>query len=110
MALLAVHLIRSKDGRAAVIIIGYLTQLIPWIIISRITFEYHYFPCTVFLVLAIAFVLDGLWQTGEKWVVYGFTGVSLGLFLLFYPVLTGVWANTRWCRHVLKWLPSWPFG
>lgn len=110
MALLVVHLVRRKDGRAAVIIIGYLTQLIPWVIISRITFEYHYFPCTVFLVLAIAFVLDGLWQAGKRWLVYGFTGVTLSLFLLFYPVLTGVWVNTKWCRSVLKWLPTWPFG
>ena len=44
-----------KDKTAAFILAGYLAQLLPWVLITRLTFEYHYFPCTVFLVLSLGY-------------------------------------------------------
>ncbi|HIR87095.1 MAG TPA: glycosyltransferase family 39 protein, partial [Candidatus Limivicinus faecipullorum] len=48
--------IGRRDQRAAFILLGYLAQLVPWIFVSRLTFEYHYFPCTVFLVLTMGYI------------------------------------------------------
>lgn len=47
-----------RKPAAILIWVGYFCQLVPWIIITRTTFAYHYFGCSLFLVLAISFIFD----------------------------------------------------
>ena len=104
--------VMNRSGRALFILVGYLAQLVPWMFVSRLTFAYHYFPCLIFLVLAIALVLDAVWDSGRKAakpIVYSFTGVCVGLFAAFYPVLTGVRASQQYTDIFLQWFESWPF-
>lgn len=97
------------DRTALFILVGYLAQVLPWVFISRLTFEYHYFAATLFLVLALGYVFDRLRQRGSFGIVYVFTAASGALFALFYPVLTGVTVSRSYAWNVLKWLPDWPF-
>ncbi len=103
---------KRRHPAAVLIWIGYLCQLVPWIFISRTTFAYHYFGCSLFLVLAICFIFDELITRRAKnqYLVFGFTGLQVGLFALFYPVLSGVENSISFCLRFLKWLPSWPWG
>lgn len=96
-----------RDKKAGFILIGYLAQLVPWMFVGRITFEYHYFACTVFLTLAVCFVLDVLRRTGTQGrrAMYAVALVSVMLFAAFSPVLTGTETGMN---PYLKWLPSWP--
>ena len=98
----------KRDRRAAFIVIGYLAQLLPWVFISRITFEYHYFACTVFLTLALALLFDELRERGQMRLVYACTGMCVALFVLFYPALAGIEVSRTFSANFLKWLPSWP--
>lgn len=97
-----------RDKRAGFLLIAYFAQLIPWMFITRITFEYHYFPCAAFLVLTVGYVFNLMRQNEKHWELYvsGFTALSMALFVLFYPALSGrpVAAN-----GLLSWLPTWPF-
>ena len=97
------------DRTALFILVGYLAQVLPWVFISRLTFEYHYFAATLFLVLALGYVFDRLRQRESFGIVYVFTAASGALFALFYPVLTGVTISRSYAWNVLKWLPDWPF-
>ena len=104
--------IRDRDHRAGFILIGYLANLLPWVLVSRLTFAYHYFPCTVFLVLALGRIFEGLRRRDRKWKlsVGSFTAVCVGLFVMFYPVLSGMRVSEDYCRHFLKWFEdTWPF-
>ncbi len=96
-----------RDKRAAFILIGYLAQIVPWMFVRRITFEYHYFACTVFLTLAVCYVLDVLRRAGKqgRYAMYAVALISVMLFAAFSPVLTGT--ETGMTTY-LKWLPSWP--
>lgn len=100
-----------RDRRAGFILTGYLVQLLPWVIITRTTFEYHYFGCSVFLVLALAYVFDLMirYRKHGKRHVYGLTVLSLVLFIGFFPVLAGLPMNRVLQDTVLGWLPTWPF-
>lgn len=111
MALCAVFAIKRRDDISLFILIGYLAQLLPWVFITRTTFEYHYFPSSVFLVLALArmFRLMKDSTKGWKFNVYGLTGLACALFVVFYPVLSGLRVNAQLASNLLKWLPSWPF-
>jgi len=100
-----------RDKKAAFIVVGYLAQLAPWFFITRTTFAYHYFPSTVFLVLALAHVFSTIRcnLTHWKWPIISFTVVSLVLFIVFYPVLTGITIPRWYGDAFLEWLPRWPF-
>ena len=100
----------KRDRTALFILIGYLAQLLPWVFVSRVIFEYHYFPSVVFLVLALGHVFRTveLRYPRPKGVILSFTAVSVVLFLAFYPVLSGL-AVPRWYElKFLKWLGTWP--
>jgi len=102
--------VRRKDKAALFLLVGYLAQLVPWLGVKRIIFEYHYFPCLPFLVLAICYVLDALRGIDRRWPrrALCFAGAAVVLFALFYPALSGVETSSFYFYRLLKWLPSWP--
>ena len=97
-----------RDKKAGFLLIGYLAQLLPWVFITRITFEYHYFPSSVFLILALGYVFS-LMGRRERWRILGLTGLCAALFLLFYPALSGLRVDNSTASALLQWLPTWPF-
>ncbi len=104
--------IKERDERAVFILIGYLANLLPWVLVTRLTFAYHYFPCTVFLVLAIGYIFADLCRRDPhwRWSVGGFTAVAGLLFLVFYPVLAGIPRSPGYSKVFLKWFAdTWPF-
>lgn len=96
-----------KDRRCGFILLGYLAQLVPWIPIARLTFAYHYFPCTVFLALSMGQMFNVCRLNSKAWRLQlaGFVVGSLVLFMLFYPALSGA---PRGVTDILRWLPTWP--
>ena len=101
-----------RDRRAAFLLLGYGAQLGPWVFITRVTFEYHYFAASVFLVLALGYVFALLLEareTGERARVLGLVGLSAAVFALFYPALSGEPVDNAAATRLLKWLPTWPF-
>ena len=112
MAANVLLMIKDRDGRAAFTVIGYLAQLLPWVLVTRLTFAYHYFPSELFLLLALANVwrkLGELAAPNLRRNMYAVTGACTGLFVAFYPVLTGLRCALWYTRGLLKWFPSWPF-
>ena len=100
-----------RDGDAGFILAGYLAQLLPWVLVTRLTFEYHYFPCSVFLVLGLAYVFRLMEERADHAAFYidAFTVISAGLFVVFYPALSGLRVDNAAATQLLGWLPTWPF-
>ena len=101
--------IGRRDMRSGFILFAYLAQLVPWMAIERLTFAYHYFPCTVFLALSLgqSFNVIRLNQKNWQFKLGAFVLGSGALFLLFYPALSG--APVASDIRSLGWLPTWPF-
>ena len=100
--------VARRDQVSAFILFGYLAQLLPWALVQRLIFAYHYFPCTVFLALALGRCFDLLVRNVPRGKLYvgGFAALSLAVFILFYPDLAGIPIG----RSILRsWLPTWPF-
>ena len=104
--------VQEKDKKALFIALGYFINLLPWVPVSRLTFAYHYFPCTVFLTLALCWLFDDLRRRDPHWktAVYSFTGACVLLFAAFYPVLSGIRCSEKYTTYFLKWFSAtWPF-
>ena len=100
-----------RDRTALFILVGYLAQLLPWVFVSRVVFEYHYFPSTVFLLLALCHVLHSieLRHPRPRGVILSVPAVSILLFAVFYPALSGLPISRAYGTYFLDWLPTWPF-
>lgn len=101
----------KRDRTALFILIGYLAQLLPWVFVTRVVFEYHYFPGSIFLLLALGHIFRTveLRYPQPKPVILSFTIVSVILFAAFFPALTGITVPRWYDLKLLKWLPTWPF-
>ena len=99
-----------RDRTAAFILVGYASGLIPWMFISRLTFEYHYFASAAFLIPAICYVFALIERNrpGRGGYTIGFTVAAVLLFILFFPVLNGIPIDNDLGSRLLGWLPSWP--
>ena len=100
-----------RDRTALFILVGYLAQLLPWVFVTRVVFEYHYFPSSVFLVLALGHVFRTfeLRHARPKRAVVSFTAVAAVLFAAFYPSLSGLRVARWYNLSFLKWMGTWPF-
>lgn len=107
----------TKEKIACFLLIGFLSQYLPWIFIKRDTFIYHYFPCTIFLVLMIGYLFQKINTNIKTCRVKKCFHISIGiytlfiflLFLLFYPVLCGKPVERTFVEQYLRWLPEWVF-
>jgi len=113
MIIMAVRVVRYRDGKALFILIGYLSQLLPWVAVTRILFIYHYFPSTLFIVLALAYIFNLVLQRDGKYsgksVIVSYVAASGLLFAIFYPALSGQYMPKWYYSNFIRWFSTWPF-
>jgi len=94
LASLPYFIVRHRSFPAAVILLGFLTQYLPWFPITRVLFMYHMFGGLIFMVLANAFVIaylaGKLRPPNRQMLVAAHLGIAVVFFGYFYPVWTAV--------------------
>ncbi len=106
---------RKKDGNAIFLLIGYLSQYAPWLLVTRTVFIYHYFPSVPFVTAMVSYSMYQLAnangkQERKKQVqigIYVYVALAIGLFIMFYPVLSGLAIHPEYAKNYLKWFNSW---
>lgn len=100
----------KKDIVGWYIVVGYFSGLLPWIIyVQRIVFAYHFYPTSLFTIIAIVYCINLLNNRKMSIVVPAYLAAYLALFILFLPVITGFGTSQQFARF-LAWLPGWYFG
>jgi dolichyl-phosphate-mannose-protein mannosyltransferase len=105
---------RKRDWRAGFIVLAVAFLYLPWFLVSRPQFLFYATPITPFFVLACVYGLRDLSEAhlaGSRSrpylpVAVGFVVVSVGLFIWFWPALTGgPLSGSAW--QLRAWFPSW---
>lgn len=101
---------KRRNMQLAFLAIAALSQLLPWVFIRRELYIYHYFATVPFLILLLVFWLKYLERDFKYGRQFGivFVVACVIMFVLFYPVITGVPADADYV-NALRWLPRWPF-
>lgn len=108
-----VQLIRKKlalDAPVIMILVGIFSNLLPWVLVSRCVFIYHYFATVPFIIIAAMYLIKSI-EDEHKWFAYfkyTWAGLALCLFALFYPILTGLKIHESYALN-LEWFKSWWF-
>jgi len=105
---------RRRDWRAGFVVVTTLGLYVPWLLVSRPQFLFYATPVVPFLVLACVYALRNLSEmhvAGSRSRPYlpfvvGFVMLSVGLFVWFWPVLTGGPLSDEAFR-LRTWFPSW---
>ncbi len=112
IALIVIRICKGRFGRRTLFLtIAALSQYLPWVLISREVYIYHYFATVPFLLLLMTVLAKYLIERTKhgKKAVFIYLGACLVLFVMFYPVTTGTVVDKAYSDTFLRWLPTWPF-
>lgn len=108
----AILAVRKKDRKMLVIFTAIAFQYFPWFGVSRIVFIYHFFSTVPFMILSIVYVIKALLEKYPemKRLVYTYLALVLILFVMFYPVLSGLEVPRWYVEVFLLWFKgNWVF-
>lgn len=99
----------KRDRQAGFLSIAYLAQYVPWMLVPRLTFIYHYFPASIMMLLCIGYTINRIvhrFQAKGRAAIVGYLTIAACCFLMFYPVVSGYPFYKEWGLH-LRWLKDW---
>ncbi len=90
------------------LLISILANLLPWTLVTRCTFLYHYFPTLPFAILAAVFLISFMEKKEElpSWLKWIWALVSLLFFILMYPAVSGMAVSVKYARFLEYILPT----
>ena len=92
------------------ILVYFFFQWLPYIIITRVVFIYHFYSNVPFLCLGVAFLVNRYWSSSyAKIAAVAYFAATVSLFILFYPVISGVPTTITTVNH-LTWFKGWILG
>lgn len=97
-----------RDKKAGFLCIAYLAQYIPWMSISRITFIYHYFPASLFMILMTGYALLHVkehFSWGKK-AITAYLVIAFVCFFIFFPFVSGLPVSREY-GYSIRWLKDW---
>lgn len=110
VAATALHAVRKRDAAMGVVLTALVCQYLPWVGINRLAFIYHFFSTVPFVILCIVASIRSIELRYPRFraVTWGYLGIAAALFILFYPVLSGLQVPQSYVT-ALRWLPTWLF-
>ena len=99
----------AEYKRAAVIVtVGVAANLLPWLLVTRCTFQYHFFPTVPFIILAALLLVQHLEEEGElpPWVKWAWAALALVYFVLLLPAISGLPIRDSYAYFLEHILPT----
>lgn len=98
------HLFRNNwDVVPAFILIGLLAQFLPWVLVPRGTYIYHYFASIPFLILGITLMFHYLtkrWPLVGRIICIAYLVLCLIWFILLFPYASGLPTPNGWMDFI----------
>lgn len=109
MAWLCLHWLRARNVALIVLVIGFFGQWLPWILVGREAFVYHFLPAVPFGCVAVAMAVVHLFQGNTGWrrtLAIEFVVLVALAFAFFYPTYSFLQISED-ALALRMWLPSW---
>jgi dolichyl-phosphate-mannose--protein O-mannosyl transferase len=99
---------RRRDPAWLTAGLGFFGQWLPWALVSRISFAYHFLPVVPFGCIALALALTRMAEGPKavRWLPWVYVGLVIATFVFFYPIYADVPLTTREFSWRM-WMPTW---
>ena len=99
----------KRTLEAVFILFAFLGLYLPYMFVSRVMFIYHFYYALPFMILALLYLWRDLIEYSSKFIkpFFIFLIIVAGLFLLFYPVLSGYEVPKPYIDDYLIWFKGW---
>lgn len=96
---------------AQFILIALGTTFLPWLLITRSTFAYHFYPSSLFFILSLSYACQWFYHRfpTKKYLIGIYLIIYFLIFLLYYPILSGLPVTQSYLK-ALELLPTWYWG
>ncbi len=99
--------LRQGDGELnpAIIVTAFLAQYLPWVLVPRSMYMYHYFASVPFIILSTVYLLGLIPQERRKLkngLLWGLVALAAIAFVAFYPYASGAMVSTQWLK-AMQW-------
>lgn len=103
-----VHMgVQSWNIAPAFVLIGLLAQFLPWVLVPRGTYIYHYFASVPFLILGTVLMFHWLTQRMPRLgrgVLAAYLLIAALFFVAYYPYASGMPVSVNWLDFMSKFL------
>ncbi len=96
---------RIKPDRALQILcVGVCANFLPWVLVTRCTFIYHFFATVPFILLASVYLLSKAEERyeGIGYVKWAWVALAILFFILLYPGISGLAVSPAWAAFISK--------
>ncbi len=97
----------KKEYISIFILIGFISNFLPFIFIGRVMFLYHYAPALVFSIMALVLCIDKIKNLNTQNIVYTSTIILASFLFLFFSPLTYGLPLTDIELGYRVWFSSW---
>ena len=101
---------KRLDSGYYVLLVAYFSQLLPFALLTRPLFIYHYYSEVPIICALMGALLGKAWEDHVEIrpLIVGVLFAACVLFVVFYPVISG-YPTTIGYEGSLRWLSSWTF-
>jgi len=110
--LMMINFVKTRSWQLGFILLAIASQYLPYMFLKRTSFIYYLYSVTPFMILAITWALDAALKRPEKSLkklVWIYLILVIGLFILFYPAISGLEIHRDYTYRYLLWYQSWDF-
>lgn len=82
----------KKNPALPMLLVGVLANYLPWVLVPRCVFLYHFFATVPFILLASVYLLEHLEEGNSRWrrIKWIWLGIAVVYFVLMYPAISGL--------------------
>jgi len=100
---------RKRHYSHLIVLVAFVSQWLPYSVLARPLFIYHYYMEVPILCLGIALLLQDYWKyRGSRYVTLAIILGAFYLFVVFYPVISGDPTSSQMIS-LLRWFNTWVF-
>lgn len=94
----------APDKALQIFCVGILANFLPWVLVTRCTFIYHFFATVPFILMATVYALQKLEQRYPEanFIKWFWVGFAVLFFALLYPGISGLAVPAEWASFISK--------
>lgn len=94
------------------LLLAIAAQYTPYVFIRRLSYIYYFYSVLPFIIIAFAYLIMLMLKLNSKminWSIFIYIILSIWLFVMFFPALSGLNINRDFVYHFLLWFKTWQF-